>query len=56
MDHFLAHARLRGDAPASEKLTAVGYFSLCLILFLMGLYGFLILLRSLSSNCQQFSL
>ena len=56
MDGAFMHPRLRGQAAALDKVTAVGYFSLGLILLGMGLYGFLVLLRLISSHYQQFSI
>jgi hypothetical protein len=55
MDHPFTHARSCGCAAAFEKLTVLGYFSLGLILFGIGLYGFLILLQLVSSQYQQIS-
>jgi hypothetical protein len=56
MDHSFMHSRFREYAAAFDKLTAVGYYLLGLSLVGIGLYGFIILLRLLSSHYHQFSL
>ncbi|HKF57032.1 MAG TPA: hypothetical protein VKJ45_16355 [Blastocatellia bacterium] len=56
MDHLSTPSRFREYAAAFEKLTAVGYFLLGLSLVGIGLYGFIILLRLLSSHYHQFSI
>jgi hypothetical protein len=56
MDQSFTHARSWGCAVAFEKVTVLGYFSVGLILFGIGLYGFLILLQLVSFQYQQFSI
>jgi len=56
MDHSFMQSKFREYAAAFEKLTAVGYYLLGLSLVGIGLYGFIILLRLLSSHYHQFSI
>lgn len=43
------------ESPA-ERLLAIGYFSLGLILFSIGLYGFILLFQIASAQIEHFSL
>jgi len=46
----------QGPATSPETLSAIGYLCLVLILFSIGLYGFLVLFQMVSAQLQQLSL